>query len=92
MLNSEFAHEQATLFADRMTREASKESERVILAYRMAFGRPPATDELQEAQDYLRQVSQHIAEISVPEVERTRAAWASFVRVLLSANAFFYVD
>ena len=92
MLNSEFAHEQAALFADRMTREASKESERVTLAYRMAFGRPPATDELQEAEDYLRQVSQHIAEISIPEVEQTRAAWASFVRVLLSANAFFYVD
>jgi hypothetical protein len=92
MLNSEFVHEQAALFADRVTREASQEADRIALAYRLAFGRSPATDELQEARDYLRQVSQRLAETSLPDNQRTRAAWASFVRVLLSGNAFLFVD
>jgi len=92
MLNSEFVHEQAGLFADRLTREASQDVDRVLLAYRLVFGRSPAPDELQEALDYLRQVSQRIAELSIPEDQRTRAAWVSYLRALLSGNAFLFVD
>jgi hypothetical protein len=92
MLNSEFVHEQAALFAGRLTREASQDADRVSLAYRLAFGRSPAPDELQEALDYLRHVSQRIAELSIPEDQRTTAAWGSYLHVLLSGNAFLFVD
>jgi hypothetical protein len=92
MLNSEFVHEQAALFADRLAREASTDVDGVALAYRLAVGRSPAADELQEAEDFLQQVSQRFGELSIPEVQRTSAAWASYLRVLLSGNTFLFVD
>ena len=46
LLNSTFQIQQATLFAERVEKAATKTDERVKLAFRLAFQRPPTASEL----------------------------------------------
>jgi hypothetical protein len=92
MLNSDFAHQQAAAFADRINHEYSDDAERVRAAYRLAMGRPPVSEEIQEGVDYLRSLEPLLEQAGVSPQERAKAAWKSYLRVLLSSNEFLFVD
>ncbi len=92
LLNSPFAHEQAGLFADRLAREAPENEQRIARAYVLALGRPPTADDVSEGLDYVDKVQQPLERGGVAEPERQRAAWASYLRVLVSGNEFMFVE
>lgn len=94
MMNDPFAHQQAERFADRLLAsvEGSGTTEsRIELAYQLAFARPPTEDELRDGENYLTGIEPKFASAHV-SAEKHRAAWASYCRVIYSANEFIYLD
>jgi hypothetical protein len=91
MLNSDFAHKQAALLADRLAREAGEGVEdRLTRAFALAFARPPTREEINEAKEFLTAID---APLSTAGVEnREKAAWASYLRSLMGGNEFVFVD
>ena len=90
MLNSEFAHQQAKRLAERVAREAGGTKERLTKPFLLALGRPPTDEEVREAEEYLKTVEGPLESAGVGEHEM--AAWASYLRVLLSSSEFVFVD
>jgi hypothetical protein len=92
LLNNPFVHEQARGLARRMMAAAPEDAGRVAFGYEVAWGRPPAPDEVEASCDYLRRYRAEMARLGVGESEGQAEAWASLARVLLGANEFIYVD
>ncbi len=92
LMNNPFVHAQAARFADRVVAADGGTGERIDLAYRLAFARPPLREEFEAGQDYLRRCEEKLAEASIPTEQRAKAAWASYLRVLYSSNEFVFVD
>jgi len=92
MMNDPFAHKQADSFAVRVGMAYAETPKRIDYAYRLAFGRPATKEEVRLGEAYLQQVRQDLKEIHLPEEQQTRAALASYFRVLFSSNEFLFVD
>jgi hypothetical protein len=90
MLNSDFAHRQANTFADRIAREGGTPEARLTRAFLLAFARPPTGDELREAREFLGKLDAPLKSAGV--AEREKAAWASYLRVVLGSSEFVFVD
>jgi hypothetical protein len=91
-LNNEFVHEHSTRLAARLATEAATPSERIERAIHLAFGRPPGEEEVREGLDYLDRIDAPLRAAGVPDAERSRTAWASYLRVVLGSNEFVFVD
>jgi Protein of unknown function (DUF1553)/Protein of unknown function (DUF1549) len=81
-LNDPFVHAKSANMAGRLESMASDEA-RLERAYRLAYGRFPTASERETA---ARFVSGYAADSN-----RT-AAWAAWIRVMISSNEFLYVD
>jgi cytochrome c553 len=92
MMNDPFVHKQADNFAVRVGLAYADDAKRIEYAYRLAFGRLPSNLEMQKGLAYLRELRPDLTAINLPEEEQTRAALASYLRVLLSSSEFVFVD
>ncbi len=92
LMNNPLMHEQADQFAVRVGMAFDTLPERINYAYRLALGRAPKPEEIKEAQTYLQQVRSQLAAVNTPADRLNRAAWTSYLRVVLSSNEFLYVD
>ena len=92
LMNDPFVHARAGELAARLRASASDDASQVDLAHRLAFGRPAAPEELADARAYLADSLPALADAGVPEDRRPSAAMESLLRVLLSSNAFLFVD
>jgi hypothetical protein len=92
MMNDPFVHKHADLFAVRIGLAYSDTARRIDYAYRLALGRHATKEEIRTAEEYLTQVSQDLHETDIPADRRTRAALASFCRVLISGNEFLFLE
>jgi hypothetical protein len=92
LLNDPFMHDQADRFAARVGLALPEEARQVDYAYRLALARPATATELADARHYLDAVRARLGQAGVPWDQRPRAALASYLRVLLSSNEFFFVD
>jgi hypothetical protein len=92
LMNNPLLHEQADAFAVRVGMAFDTLPERVNYAYRLAFGRAAKPDEIKDAQEYLQQVRPQLTATNIAADRVNRAAWASYLRVVLSSNEFLYVD
>ncbi len=92
LMNNPLLHEQADAFAVRVGMAFDTLPERVNFAYRLAFGRAAKPEEIKDAQEYLQQVRPQIVAANTASDRVNRAAWASYLRVVLSSNEFLYVD
>jgi len=92
MMNDPFVHKQADNFAVRVGLAFADDAKRIGYAYRLAFGRPPSPAEVSKGLEYLRDIRPDLSEIDLPEEEQTRAALASYLRVLLSSSEFIFLD
>jgi mono/diheme cytochrome c family protein len=78
---------------ERVEPASTDDRERIILAYRLAFGREPEPDELKEAADFLdrqARLAQPPAKPASPTTDH--AALVDFCHVLFNSNEFLYVD
>ncbi len=95
-LNGAFVQEQAAQWADRLCREAGAEpAEQVRRAFALALCRPPTTDELRLALEFLsrqqRQIENDAHRSGQPISNARQKALAAFCAVLLNTNEFFYM-
>jgi hypothetical protein len=81
MLNSAFMVGQANALAARLETISPDSAQRIAAAYRLLFGRAPEVEEMQLAQEFLRQPP--AAEMSV---------WAQYAQLLMASNEMLYVD
>jgi mono/diheme cytochrome c family protein len=58
LFNSQFAHDRALAFAARLEKEAAGRRERIVRAFRLAYGRGPEPPELRMALEYLDRLEQ----------------------------------
>lgn len=87
LMNSEFMQEQAKLFAERLRRESGTDpAAQISLAYRLAIGRAPSSDELDQGLKFLQH---RLASTNATEANQ---ALSAFCLVLYNLNEFFYID
>lgn len=89
LLNSEFARQRGQKFAERLAKEAGADpAKRIELAFRLALGRSPKTDERAAAEEFL--AAQKAAYAG--KADGGENAWADFCQMVLASNGFLYVD
>jgi hypothetical protein len=76
-MNNEFVARIADAFAERIKRAGRSDEERIQMAYRLAFGRKPSSDEMRMNQDFLR---------------ASGSAWPQFTQALLTSAEFSSVN
>jgi hypothetical protein len=91
-MNSELVHQTAATWAKHLAESQPGERARVENAYRLAFGRRAATEEVTGASQYLSRARKTLQESGVPAHEREPQALASYLRVLLGSNEFLFID
>ena len=103
LMNSQFIVTQSEEFAKRVQAEAGTNlSEQVQHAWRLAFARQPADEEVLESVEYLESQTEFFAKnpVTVTDPKSKKAlpreaadvALASFCQLLLGSNEFLYVD
>jgi hypothetical protein len=86
LLNDEFVHQQAGVWARRVLGQPASPRGRVTRMYRQAFARPPTDSELAACLDVLgRQAALSGHKPDDP------AAWADLAHVLFNAKEFIFV-
>ena len=91
LMNSSFVHTQARGFARRLL-SAHKDTEaRVRIAFELAHGRLPDKREVKNATTFVAGYRQKLTS-NDGDQERDLAAWSALARVLLTSNAFLYID
>jgi hypothetical protein len=86
LLNDEFVHQQAGVWARRVLAQPESPRGRVTRMYRQAFARPPTDSELAACLDFL--VRQAALSGHKPD---DPAAWADLAHVLFNAKEFIFV-
>ena len=92
LMNSPFVQQQAEAFARRLLAGTGDDSHRVRLAFEMAGGRTATANETSDALAFLADYRQKLADLEKPPGNAAELAWAGLARVLLTSNAFLYVD
>ena len=82
VLNSDFMIDCARSLAGRLEKSARDDDQRIILAYRLAYGRVPGPDETRISQEFLRGIAP----------AGRLSAWEQFAHAILAANEFAWVD
>jgi hypothetical protein len=88
MLNSEFVRTRARNMARRLAGAAGDDPTRLLLAFRLTFGREPLPDERRACEKFLD--SQR--GVYAKEKDPADRAWADLCQMLLASNAFLYVE
>lgn len=91
LMNDGFVHEQAASLAQRMRVVSASDVRRIDFAYRLLYGRRADSDETALGIIFLANARATLPK-EAPEEQRDQQAWASYARVLLSANEFVYLD
>ncbi|MFA6547208.1 MAG: DUF1549 and DUF1553 domain-containing protein, partial [Limisphaerales bacterium] len=92
LMNSPFVQQQAEAFARRLISAPGDDAARVRLAFAMAHGRVPSKAESRDALAFLAGYRQKLAGLAKPPDREAGLAWAGLAHVLLTSNAFLYVD
>lgn len=85
VLNSGFTVETARGFAQRLAAAAPDEEARMVLAYRLAYGREPTPAERRLGQEFLRAAAGANASDKL-------TPWEQYAQAILAANEFNWVD
>jgi hypothetical protein len=84
LMNSPFVHAQSEAFAKQLLAAPGDDAARIRLAFETAHGHVPEEAVVNDSLAFLKA---YRAKAAGPE-----AAWAAFCRVLLTSNAFLFVD
>ncbi|MBA4189023.1 MAG: hypothetical protein C0467_13580 [Planctomycetaceae bacterium] len=92
LMNSRFVHTQAEAFARRLLAAPGTDADRVRLAFETAHALAADEATVNDALAFLKAYQAKAAERGVKPNQQPLAAWSAFARVLLTSNAFLYVD
>src|SRR5262249_47716453 len=80
LLNHPFAKAQAAAFTDRVLKAKTETADRLDLAHRIAFSRPPTGEELRLGSEF------------VAAAKGSREAWVAWCHLLIQANEFVVIE
>ncbi len=92
LMNSPFVHEQSEAFARKLLAAPGDDAARVRLACETAQGHVPTEAEVNGDLAFVAAYQQKLAAQGIPPDKQAATAWAALARVLLTSNAFLYVD
>lgn len=92
LMNSPFVHAQAKSFAQKIMSISDDSAIRVKFAIESATGRIPDTVEVEQAISFINQYRNRLIELKPSAIETDAEAWSALARILLTSNAFLYVD
>ncbi len=92
LMNSPFVREQSEALARRLLAIEGDDAARIRLAFEMAHGRAAADSEIGDALAFLSAYREKLTGLAPRLPDESLAAWAGLARVLLTSNAFLYVD
>jgi hypothetical protein len=96
LINGDWTLARAKAIAARLERlepSSTDDRDRIILAYRLAFGRKPEPDEISDAMSFVERQRSCITQAAKRSHEQAaHAAFVDFCHVLLNSNEFLYVD
>jgi hypothetical protein len=92
LMNNEWVHTQADAMAVRVGMAHTGAAARVGYAYQLALGRHATPAEELEGSAYIEKARLALAGSGLPSERIPRSALASYLRVLLSSDEFFFVD
>ncbi|MAI32041.1 MAG: hypothetical protein CMM07_10270 [Rhodopirellula sp.] len=90
LMNSSFVHEQASRFANRINDQPGDDLAKVQWAFEMAHGRIPDRAIIDDAVGFLSTYRKRLDGDNHQQDDV--AAWSALARVLLTGNAFLFVD
>ena len=90
LMNSPFVHERAREFAGRIMNQPGDDLTKIVWAFEMAHGRLPEQAAIEDAVTFVSAYRKKFQSQNIEE--KQRAAWAALARVLLTSNAFLFVD
>ena len=91
LMNSPFVHKQAEGMAKRLLTLSTTIDARIRIAFEMAHGHVPADSQVADAKVFVTSYQRKVS--SAAEEDRNDiASWSALIRVLLTSNAFLYVD
>jgi hypothetical protein len=91
-MNDPLAYECADQLAVRVALAHPEEDKRIDYALRLCFARGASSEEIEVGHEYMAELREKLKAAGVPWDQQPRNAMASYVRVLLASNEFFYVD
>ncbi|HVW02036.1 MAG TPA: PSD1 and planctomycete cytochrome C domain-containing protein [Planctomycetaceae bacterium] len=92
LMNSSFVHEQSQGLARRLLAQAGDDAARVRFAFELVEGRAATESEIRDAVAFVTAYRQKLVGQGQAEDQAATAAWAALGRVLLTSNAFLFVD
>lgn len=92
LMNSKFLHDESAAIAERLRANAATPADRVKWAYPRIFGRPADAADLAKAAEFIAKLSSDHATAGCEAALCDQRVWASYVRAMLSSNAFLFVD
>ena len=91
-MNDPFVLRLARGFVSRLQREAKGDEGRITLSFRLAFGRPPSSEERETALAALAKMRAKLRE-SGEQADRVEArAWEAYTRAVFMSNELVYVN
>ena len=91
-MNNPFVLEQAQGLAERLIASSEDPRARITRAYESVWCRPPTPVEIDNGVAYAKRYADELKKAGTPADRIEQESWTSFVRVLLSANEFLYLD
>ena len=92
LMNSPFVQTQSEAFARRLLATSGADAARVRFAFELAHARVPSSVETTDALAFLNAYRTKLTSLEKPPAAAAELAWAGLARVLLTSNAFLYVD
>ncbi len=89
-MNDPFVHAKSVQCATRLRKDAAEERGQIMLAYRLALGRPAEEDEIADAVGFLSACRAELTAAGKPDP--ALLAMAAFVRTLFGSNEFLHCD
>ena len=92
MMNSPFVAKQSEAFAALTLAATQDEAGRIVFLWQRALQRPPRSDELRAASEYLRSAQHPNGQTQGSASDTSLNAWQGLCQTVLCTNEFVYVD
>jgi hypothetical protein len=93
LMNSEFAAQQARLWAERVLADTSKSASGWITeTYVASYGRKPRAEEVKRAEEFLTQFERALAPLEQDATARKKKAMQAFCHALMQSTEFRFLN
>jgi hypothetical protein len=90
LMNSEFLHQQSDAIAEQLRTAVADTAGRLVRVHQLILGRPPESP--QKSEEFLARLAAQHSTAGCQGALCDQRVWSSYVRSLLSSNAFLFVD